>query len=268
MATDLPPRRQERPFDVLATRYERFAEIQDGIYRPWLTRAIETTAAGITGSTSRDPRHGPEARVQHGRAVDLGCGSGRFTGMLAEHYGDVLAVDIAQREVAIAEAKRGRPNIRYEHRSLLDVTADRDGRFDLVFSVNTIHLLDDHESVLPHLRSLVADGGHAVLVDIVCDPAQWATRRWHYTEGVRNAVRALIRRRSIVDSFSVLRLRLHPVWINKVANGAPLSRGEFHRVYAEVFPGATFTDALQSVSCGLTWQRPTDPAPGEHDPHA
>jgi hypothetical protein len=51
-------------FDPLAELYERYAEINDGIYRPWLTQAVD--AAGPVG---------PQAR-----AVDLGCWSGRFDG--------------------------------------------------------------------------------------------------------------------------------------------------------------------------------------------
>jgi SAM-dependent methyltransferase len=135
-------------FDPLAELYERYAEINDEIYRPWITAAL--------------PAGGP-----HERAADLGCGSGRFSDLLADRYRQVLAVDIAEREIAIARRRRGRPSVDYQVRSMLDLTPDRDGRFDLVFSVNALFHTGDPDRVLPHVRSLVRPGGWAVLVDIV-----------------------------------------------------------------------------------------------------
>jgi 2-polyprenyl-3-methyl-5-hydroxy-6-metoxy-1,4-benzoquinol methylase len=118
------PPEQRVFFDPLARAYERFADAQDEFYRPWLSAAI--------------PNRGGDPAS---RAVDLGCGSGRFATLLADRHAEVLAVDIAERELAIARAKRARPNISYEHRSLLDVTPGVDGRFDVVLSVNAIHHL-------------------------------------------------------------------------------------------------------------------------------
>ena len=66
-------------FDVLARHYQRYAEITDVLYRPWLRAAL--------------PSRG-------GRALDLGCGSGRYSGLLADRYDSVLAVDAAAREIA------------------------------------------------------------------------------------------------------------------------------------------------------------------------
>jgi ubiquinone/menaquinone biosynthesis C-methylase UbiE len=65
-------------FDPLAELYARYAEITDDLCRPWLRSAIPDLA-GVEGS----------------RAVDLGCGSGRFTGLLADRSGQMLAVDVA-----------------------------------------------------------------------------------------------------------------------------------------------------------------------------
>jgi len=128
------------------------------IYRPWLTAAV------------------PDLSTQPGsRAVDLGCGTGRFTALLADRHTDVLAVDIAARTLAIARATDPQPHVRFEHRSLLEVTPDLDGRFDTVLTVNTIHHLRAHHTVLPHLRSLLAPGGHLLAVDITDPVRGWCT---------------------------------------------------------------------------------------------
>src|SRR5712691_7874099 len=163
-------------FDPLAELYERYAEINDGVYRPWLTAAL--------------PAGGP-----HQRAADLGCGSGRFTGLLADRYEQVLAVDIAEREIGIARAKRAGPRISYQARSMLDVTPERDGQFDLVLSVNAIYHVRDHGRALPLIRSLVRPGGWAVLVDIVRRDPPRQGALWHRWSGIQDAAGTLVRRR-------------------------------------------------------------------------
>jgi SAM-dependent methyltransferase len=229
-------------FDSLAELFERFAQITDGSYRPWLTSVV------------------PDRRGQGSRAADLGCGSGRFVELLADRYDHVLAVDVAERGLEIARVKRRRDNISYECRSLLDVTAERDGRFDLVLCVNTVHnvSVSDPEPVLSHIRGLVAPGGRAVIVDIV-RPYAWShTRWWQYVDAVGVAARTLVRRRSLGDALAMLRLRWHPAWIEKVTKrNVTLRRAEFRQRYGSAFPGATFAD-LQPVVCAMTWQVPTE----------
>ena len=224
-------------FDPLAELYERYAEINDEVYRPWLTAALDAAGPGA-------------------RAADLGCGTGRFAGLLADRYDSVLAVDVSARELELARARHGRPGVTYERRSLLDVTPAADGRFDLVLSVNTIFHLRDHDRVLPHVRDLVAPGGRAVLVDIVSPagpPAGPLRHRWY---GVQDAARTLRRRRAPADAWLVLRIRQHPTWMLHAATNRPLSRERFHQAYGAAFPGAEFTDSLDPFVCALTWRRP------------
>jgi 2-polyprenyl-3-methyl-5-hydroxy-6-metoxy-1,4-benzoquinol methylase len=228
-------------FDPLAELYERYADINDDVYRPWLTRAVEAAGPGR-----------PQAR-----ATDLGCGSGRFDGLLADRYGSVLAVDISARELEIARARHGRDTIAYEQRSLLDVTPATDGRFDLVLSVNTIFHLRDHDRVLPHVRDLVAPGGWAVLVDIVSPAgAKARTPLMHRWYGVGDAGRTLRRRRSVADAWLVFRLRQHRAWMEHAATNRPLTRDGFHAAYGAAFPGCEFTDSIDPFVCAIRWQKP------------
>jgi len=228
-------------FDELAELFERFAADTDCIYRSWLQRTV--------------PRRGR-------RAVDLGCGSGRFVSMLSGRYDEVLAVDISAREVEMARVRHSYPNVIYQERSLLDVTPETDGLFDLVFSVNTIHHLRAHDRVLPHIRSLIAPGGHAVLIDIV-DPGRWRSLDWHIEEAFRDALDSYRNRsRDHNAAADVVRLRLHPAWLRHVTTNIPLRREDFHDTYSAVFPGAEFTDDLNCVVAAVHWQAlPCAPVP-------
>jgi len=231
---------QTRYFDILAAHYDRYAEITGDRYRSWLAGVI------------------PDRIGQGSRAVDVGCGNGRFTGLLADRYDEVLAVDIAERQLEMARTKRDRPNIRYEHRDLRAVTPEGDGLFDLVLSVNTINHLRDHNDTLRRIRDLVAPGGHAVLVDIVYDDARSRHRLWQYQDALRHAARILVGRRSVSDALAVLKLRWHPTWIELVTTEIPLSRAQFHQRYREVFEGATFADDLLPIVCAIRWQAPME----------
>jgi 2-polyprenyl-3-methyl-5-hydroxy-6-metoxy-1,4-benzoquinol methylase len=221
-------------FDPIAALYERYADVNDEVYRPYLERALPNVG---------------------GRAVDLGCGSGRFTGLLADRYTDVLAVDIAEREIDIAMSKRARPNITYRAASLLDVTPERDGPFDAVLSVNALfHLFREHDpyDVLRHVRSLIAPGGAVVIVDVVSEYTSSALRhRWW---GIEDAVRTFGRRRSASAAWTVLRLRQHPVWLRHVRTNRTLTRAMFHEHYSTVFPDARFNDRLDPFLCGMSWR--------------
>jgi SAM-dependent methyltransferase len=227
--------RQPAYFDELAELFERFAADTDCIYRDWLERNIP---------------------LDGGRAVDLGCGSGRFIDLLADRCDDVLAIDISARQIELAKAARPRPNVTYQVRSLLDLDPKRDGLFDLAFSVNTLHCLGDHDLALPHVKGLLADGGHAVLIDLV-DPGTWTSRDWHIQEAFRDALDSYRNRSRDHDTAAdVLRLRLHPAWLEHVTTCIPLTRPLFHDAYNAVFPGAQFTDDLNDVVAAMHWAGP------------
>jgi SAM-dependent methyltransferase len=171
----------------------------------------------------------------------------------------VLAIDISARRIELAKAACPQPNVTYQVRSLLDLDPKRDGLFDLAFSVNTIHCLGDHDLALAHVKSLLADGGHAVIIDIV-DPGTWASRDWHIQDAFRDALASYRNRSRCHDAAAdVLRLRLHPAWLEHVTTCIPLTRPLFHTAYNAVFPGAQFTDDLSPVVAAMHW---TDPGQG------
>ena len=224
-------------FDELAELFAVFAADTNVIYRDWLDHTLFL--------------------LRGDRAVDLGCGAGRWTGLLTDHYTDVLGVDVAAREIAMA--RDAHPTARFEVRDLLDVTPDTDGRFDLVFSVNTVHHLRDHARVLPRLRSLVAPGGAAVVVDIT-DPGGWGTLDYQVRDAFLDAEESY-RHRSKDHQIAakVLELHLHPAWLHHALTDVPLSREEFRTGYAEVFPGAQFAD-LHRVVTAMRWRDNGQPA--------
>jgi 2-polyprenyl-3-methyl-5-hydroxy-6-metoxy-1,4-benzoquinol methylase len=223
-------------FNAFSELFDRFTRIWDGIstdFDDWVRAALPARARA---------------------AVDLGCGAGRHSVLLAERAERVLAVDVADRMLAVARERRAQPGLDYQRRGVLDVAA-AEGPFDVVLSVHTLHHVGDPAVVLPHVRSLVAPGGTVVLADIV-DPGGWRTRDFHLDRAFGDARVVHQLTGDGAAAADVLRLLLHPRWLELTVADTPLTRDAFHRAYGEVFPGAAFADDLHPLMCGLVWTAP------------
>lgn len=90
------------------------------------------------------------------RVIDLGCGTGELTRMLADRLpaSDVLGIDSSPEMLEQAKSKE-REVLRFELRSIEDVS----GKWDLIFSNAAIHWVDDHEKLIPALFNLLSPRG-------------------------------------------------------------------------------------------------------------
>ncbi|MEU7068462.1 class I SAM-dependent methyltransferase [Streptomyces sp. NPDC046161] len=232
---------REVAFDRIADLYAKFAEITEQPYRQWVSRVV----------------------CSHGRrAVDLGCGGGQFLDILADRFAQVLAVDVSIRQLEIAQAKHGQGVITYSCRDIRDVTPDRDGRFDLVFSVTALHHVPDLDDTLVRIRNLVAPGGRVVVIDVVAHTPRWVNgtgalfHLWRRARALRGAGQALVHGYSLAHALAMFRLRVHPVWLELSAHAKPLTRVEFHSRYVRAFPGARIVDDLDPSVCAMVWDSP------------
>jgi trans-aconitate 2-methyltransferase len=97
---------------------------------------------------------------------DLGCGPGTITRLLAERWPNarVVGVDSSADMLAKARMEAPRANARIESASVAFEQADivhwsPPAPADLLFSNATLHWLDDHAALLPHLAAQLAPGG-------------------------------------------------------------------------------------------------------------
>jgi SAM-dependent methyltransferase len=230
-----------RSFDHRAEHFDRFAELVGGPLDEFIDSQIP---------------HGGG-----GRAVDLGCGTGRHAALLANRYQHVVAVDVSTQMLDVAKARRGLPNIAYQHRDLGGVRADTDGTFDLVLSAYALHHVDDLDPTLEGIRELVAPGGRAILIDNV-DPRGRVSRRRLWKEAIHILAGDLIkRRRSSEEAWELFGLNTDPDWLRHLISDRFPTPEQFTQRYGAVFPGAAFTELYRARA--LCWTCPTGTPAGQ-----
>lgn len=100
------------------------------------------------------------AQVHHSDArvvVDLGCGPGNSTQLLAERFpgADLLGIDTSPDMLAAARIRL--PQARFEQADAATLTLDRPA--DVIFANAVLQWIPDHAALLARLMTLLAPGG-------------------------------------------------------------------------------------------------------------
>lgn len=93
------------------------------------------------------------------RIIDLGCGPGNSTTVLAERWpsADITGVDSSAEMIRAARASN--PARRWVVGDIADWVASEDDQFDVVFSNASLQWVADHPRLFPQLMRRVAAGG-------------------------------------------------------------------------------------------------------------
>ncbi len=146
--------------------------------------------------------------------VDMACGEGYGTDVLARRAARVVGVDANPDAFDHARLKYTRPGIRFERR-LID---DFDEPCDAVVFLQTVEHVPDPEASLSHLRSLLRPGGRAYVstpnvLTLAPPGAVKSGNPWHLREYRPEEFRALceavFERVELHGLFHARRLRAH-----------------------------------------------------------
>jgi SAM-dependent methyltransferase len=111
-------------------------------------------------------------RLWPGRALDFGCGVGRLTRPLADHFDEVVGVDIAPTMIDLARRYHAdRPTCRFEVNQAEDLARFPDDSFDLVLSLIVLQHVPPTAAVryVREFCRVLAPGG-VVVVQIPAGP--------------------------------------------------------------------------------------------------
>lgn len=179
-------------------------------------------------------------------ALDLGCGSGGLTRLLAERCGDALGVDLSPGMLAAARAATpAGTNARYVAGDLRDTPGSGE-TFDVVTAVAALHHLPI-ASALQLAAARVRPGGVLIVVDLYQSPelpgALRSVARWGL-----DTVDSLVFRRRMPDP------RLHAAWTEH-GDWERLPTRQEVRSAASELPGAELAFRLR-WRWTLAWRRP------------
>ncbi len=180
------------------------------------------------------------ARGEHATGLDLGCGTGGSTRVLAERCGFVIGVDRSEVALGLARSK-GAPArlVRADANRIADTVAA--GTIDLVSVLNVLYhsWVRDEAPVLAGVRRILRTGGHLVLTE----PAFALLRRRHDVVdfGTRRFRRSRLRQLVTEAGFEVRFVSC----FNVVSLAPALAIAAFDRV-----AGRTRTDVIADESVG------------------
>jgi len=158
------------------------------------------------------------ARTAGKRVVDMACGEGYGSDVLARSAASVVGVDANPDAHEHARLRYVRPNLRYE-RDLVESFAEP---CDAVVFLQTIEHVQDAGAILEHFKAMLAPGGVAYvstpnLLTLAPPGAEKSDNPWHVREYRAEEFRALceghFERVELLGLFHTRKLRAHEIAI-------------------------------------------------------
>ena len=157
------------------------------------------------------------ARTHGRRIVDLACGEGYGSAVLARTAESVVGVDANPEAFEHARLKYARPGLRFE-RDMIELWH---GDVDCVVFLQTIEHVQDPDAVLEHVRSLIGPRGVAYVstpnvLTLAPKGQERSGNPWHVREYRPEEFRALCERHfASVDLLGLFHARM--LWAHQVA---------------------------------------------------
>jgi len=179
--------------------------------------------------------------------LDIGCGTGAFSRLLAQRSDRVLGLDLSPRMIEIArERSRATPNVDFQ---VADATAWKfpAARFDCVASIATLHHLPA-ETTLSRMRDALKPGGTLIVLDLFQEEGLADA----LTSGLAVPVNVALR---LVKTGRLRRPReLRAAWAEHGRHDSYLTLAQVRQVCGSVLPGARVRKHLL-WRYSITWQK-------------
>ena len=188
------------------------------------------------------------ARAHGRRVVDLACGEGYGSDVLARSAASVVGVDANPDAFEHARLKYSRPGLRFER----DMIETWTGDVDCVVFLQTIEHVQDPDAVLERIRGLIGPDGVAYVstpnvLTLAPEGQERSGNPWHVREYKPDEYRALCARHfaqvDLLGLFHARKLRLHELAIEHAGWDAVHARlGMTKRFYDRFTPAISVRD--------------------------
>jgi SAM-dependent methyltransferase len=186
-------------------------------------------------------------RVGGRRVVDMACGEGYGSNVLAGPAASVVGVDANPEAHEHARLRYVRPNLRFE-RDLVESFAEP---CDAVVFLQTIEHVQDPGAILDHFNSMLSPGGVAYvstpnLLTLAPSGAEKSDNPWHVKEYRANEFRRLceahFERVELLGLFHARKLRAHEIALKLGWDRVHKTLGLTDRFYDWFTPAITSAD--------------------------
>jgi len=123
------------------------------------------------------------------RALDMGCGSGRWDILVAPLVAQLVAADASPEALLVARRNVELPNV-----SFVEATAETlpfpDGYFDFIFSLGVLHHVPDTQGAIDALTAKLSSGGALLLYLYYAFDTRpgWFKMLWKISDWIRRLV--------------------------------------------------------------------------------
>lgn len=102
------------------------------------------------------------------RALEYGCGTGLLSFALQSELGEITLADTSQGMLDVLREKIASADAKNMHPVRLDLAADPlpEERYDLTYSLMTLHHIQDVRDILVRFRDLLAPNGYLLVADL------------------------------------------------------------------------------------------------------
>jgi SAM-dependent methyltransferase len=186
-------------------------------------------------------------RVAGRRVVDMACGEGYGSDLLAGKAHAVVGVDANPEAHEHARLRYRRPNLRFER----DLVESFSEPCDAIVFLQTIEHVQDADAILDHFRAMLEPGGVAYVstpnvLTLAPPGAEKSDNPWHVREYRAAEFRELCERHfeavELLGLFHAGRLRLHELAIRLGWDAVHRRLGLTRRFYDRFTPSITTSD--------------------------
>jgi SAM-dependent methyltransferase len=143
--------------------YEQFRP-----YQQLQSEVLELVSAGVPAGALKRDTH----------VLEIGCGPGNFTFVLAEAGFNAIGLESYAALVELAREKRRAKrlaNLAFRHGDLADGAGIREASFDEVVSIHSLYVHPQPETLLKEAYRILKPGGHAIFVNHTRQVVPWST---------------------------------------------------------------------------------------------
>ncbi len=101
--------------------------------------------------------------------LELGCGNGTYSKVLASNTDNLLATDLSDKMVEASKARlKSFSNIEVEKANCFDLQYDNNS-FDTVFMANLLHIIPEPEKAIPQINKVLKKDGKLIILSFTAE---------------------------------------------------------------------------------------------------